>query len=129
MTERRKVKDLEACLGLRYSLSRDTHAHRIPQIKKIIEVLKSLSTQYASYTRLELQETDFEDKVKRELEVLGPYVWPDDNVEGVDRFTYLANPPREDLRGWYPRSLYYSKTKDAAKYDTHSAFETRSNEL
>lgn len=72
-----------------------------------------LSTQYCEYTRVELRKTDFRKKVEHVFRDVGPYVWPDEDVDGVNRFKYLANAPKEDLGGWYPRQLYYSKAKDA----------------
>ncbi|KAK4889448.1 hypothetical protein LTR27_011792 [Elasticomyces elasticus] len=113
---RPSISIIERTLGLRRARGVGSEKRRL-QFKVMRDLDAALVQAVEQYAVLPCNEILTSNNIKAAaysiFETIGPHVWPDNLSDPTnDRFVWLAKASYDDLEGYYPRNLFYSRVED-----------------
>ncbi|KAK3632698.1 hypothetical protein LTR56_016168 [Elasticomyces elasticus] len=113
---RPSISIVERTLGLRRARGVGSEKRRL-QFKVMRDLDAALVQAVEQYAVLPCDEILTSNNIKAAaysiFETIGPHVWPDNLSDPTnDRFVWLAKASYDDLEGYYPRNLFYSRVED-----------------
>ncbi|KAK5732299.1 hypothetical protein LTR17_010613 [Elasticomyces elasticus] len=113
---RPSISIVERTLGLRRARGAGSEKRRL-QFKVMRDLDAALVQAVEQYAVLPCDEILTSNNIKAAaysiFETIGPHVWPDNLSDPTnDRFVWLAKASYDDLEGYYPRNLFYSRVED-----------------
>ncbi|KAK3656813.1 hypothetical protein LTR56_002794 [Elasticomyces elasticus] len=113
---RPSISIIERTLGLRRARGVGSEKRRL-QFKVMRDLDAALVQAVEQYAILPCDEILTSNNIKAAaysiFETIGPHVWPDNLSDPTnDRFVWLAKASYDNLEGYYPRNLFYSRIED-----------------